>query len=217
MGNYEEYPMSDEEPDHDESNEDELLQRWKEGDQDAADQIVNQYLSRLTALARTRLSPKMRRRVDPEDVVQSAYRSFFRNAADDKYVLERSGDLWRLLAAIMMNKLHGQVEYHTAKKRAIGKEESMLVAGDGSTSIVNPGAFAKQPSTTEMLGLTEELERTMAELPASQRRILELRLQGHSVEEIAEDIDRSERTVRRALENIRNMLAQRLNGEGETK
>ena len=205
--------MSDEAPDSDESTEDGLLKRWMEGDQEAADEIVDRYLSRLTALARTRLSPKMRRRVDPEDVVQSAYRSFFRNAADDRYVLERSGDLWRLLAAIMMNKLHGQVEFHSAKKRAIGKEESMLAAGGGASSVINPGAFAHQPSTTEMLGLTEELERTMTELPAAHRRILELRLQGHSVTEIAEDIERSERTVRRALENIRNMLAQRLKGD----
>lgn len=212
--------MSEEELDRSDSSdntEDELLNRWKEGDQEAADQIVDRYLSRLTALARTRLSPKMRRRVDPEDVVQSAYRSFFRNAADDRYVLERSGDLWRLLAAIMMNKLHGQVEYHTAKKRAIGKEESMLVGGDGTSSVINPGAFVKQPSTTEMLGVTEELERTMADLPETQRRILELRLQGHSVTEIAEDVKRSERTVRRALENIRNMLAQRLSGDEESK
>ncbi|HUG19627.1 MAG TPA: sigma factor-like helix-turn-helix DNA-binding protein, partial [Planctomycetaceae bacterium] len=63
----------------------------------------------------------------------------------------------------------------------------------------------------------EELERTMADLPETQRRILELRLQGHSVTEIAEDVKRSERTVRRALENIRSMLAQRLSGDEESK
>jgi DNA-directed RNA polymerase specialized sigma24 family protein len=87
-----------------------LLERWKSGDEAAAAEIFDQYLSRLTALARTRLSPKLARRVDPEDIVQSAYRSFFRHAQNDRYVLERSGDLWRLLAAIVMNKLHGQVE-----------------------------------------------------------------------------------------------------------
>jgi RNA polymerase sigma factor (sigma-70 family) len=209
--------MTDEPLDRERATEDELLKRWQEGDQEAAGEIVDRYLARLTALARTRLSPKMRRRVDPEDVVQSAYRSFFRNAADERYVLERSGDLWRLLAAIMMNKLHGQVEFHSAKKRAIGKEESMLVGKEESSTFINPGVFAKQPSTAEMLGVTEELERTMAELPEIQRRILELRLQGHTVPEIAEDVDRSERTIRRALEHIHSMLAQRLRGHGENQ
>ena len=40
----------------------------------------------------------------------------FRRAGDN-YVLERQGDLWRLLAAITINKLRGQVKFHTAKKR----------------------------------------------------------------------------------------------------
>jgi len=187
-----------------------LLERWKTGDEAAAAEIFERYLSRLTALARTRLSPKLARRVDPEDIVQSAYRSFFRHAKDDRYVLQKSGDLWRLLAAIVMNKLHGQVEYHKAKKRSISVEESMMLGGgDNSRPMINPEAFVNAPTTDEMLGITEELEQVMAKLPDNYRRILELYLQGYEVTEIADDIERSERTVRRAIENIRNMLAER--------
>jgi RNA polymerase sigma factor (sigma-70 family) len=187
-----------------------LLSRWKSGDETAAAEIFDRYLSRLTALARTRLSPKLARRVDPEDIVQSAYRSFFRHAKDDRYVLQKSGDLWRLLAAIVMNKLHGQVEFHKAKKRSISVEESMMLGGsDGNSPIINPEAFVKAPTSDEMLGITEELEHVMAKLPDSYRRILELYLQGYDVAEIAEDIERSERTVRRAIENVRSMLAER--------
>lgn len=188
-----------------------LLERWKAGDEAAAEEIFDRYLSRLTALARTRLSPKLARRVDPEDIVQSAYRSFFRHAKDDRYVLQRSGDLWRLLAAIVMNKLHGQVEFHKAKKRSISVEESMMLGGsDTNRPMINPEAFVNSPTTEEMLGITEELEQVMTKLPDSYRRILELYLQGYDVSEIAEDIERSERTARRAIENIRNMLAERL-------
>lgn len=187
-----------------------LLERWKSGDEAAAAEIFDRYLSRLTALARTRLSPKLARRVDPEDIVQSAYRSFFRHAKDDRYVLQKSGDLWRLLAAIVMNKLHGQVEFHKAKKRSISVEESMMLCGsDSSRPMINPEAFVDAPTTDEMLGITEELEQVMKKLPDNYRRILELYLQGYDVSEIAEDIERSERTVRRAIENIRNMLAER--------
>ena len=162
------------------------------------------------------MSSKLRRRVDPEDVVQSAYRSFFRHAADDRYVLERSGDLWRLLAAIVMNKLHGQVEFHSAQKRSIRMEESQMASGGDTSSIINPEAFAKQPTTSEMLGVNEELQRTMQELPDNHQKILELRLQGHNVAEIAEEIGRSERTVRRALENVRNLLSQRLSDDSRS-
>ncbi len=195
--------------DTDEVNEEDLLARWKAGNQDAAQEIVDRYVTRLIALARTRLSSKLRRRVDPEDVVQSAYRSFFRHAADDRYVLERSGDLWRLLAAIVMNKLHGQVEYHSAKKRSVRMEESQVQRSEKS-SVIDPTAFVKQPTSEEMLGVNEELQKTMTELPQMHQKILEMRLQGHNVPEIAVEIGRSERTVRRALEHVKSLLSQRL-------
>src|SRR5262249_40685711 len=82
-----------------------LVKRWTEGDERAAAELVNRYTGRLLALARSHLSAKLAARLDPEDVVQSAYRSFFADARDDRFVLKRSGDLWRLLAAITLHKL----------------------------------------------------------------------------------------------------------------
>jgi DNA-directed RNA polymerase specialized sigma24 family protein len=76
----------------------ELLARWRAGDERAEDELFARYTSRLIELARRRLSAKLGRRLDPEDVVQSAYRSFCASARADRYTLRGSGDLWRLLA-----------------------------------------------------------------------------------------------------------------------
>ena len=84
------------------------------------------------------LSDRMRRRVEPEDVAQSVYRSFFRKAEDDRYVLEKSGDLWKLLAAITVSKVRGQVEFHTAKKRGVYTEESLNAAAACTVSVPKP-------------------------------------------------------------------------------
>ena len=54
----------------------ELLNRWREGDERAARALFQNYTARLIALVRSHLSEKLSRRLDPEDVVQSAYRSF---------------------------------------------------------------------------------------------------------------------------------------------
>ena len=54
-----------------------LVARWQAGDQQAAAEMFHRYAERLTALARSRLATKLASRVDPDDVVQSAYRSFF--------------------------------------------------------------------------------------------------------------------------------------------
>jgi len=58
----------------------ELLERYEAGDPLAARQIYDRYAARLLGLARRMLAEKLAARVDPEDVVQSAYRSFFLHA-----------------------------------------------------------------------------------------------------------------------------------------
>src|SRR5438552_55665 len=91
-----------------------LVAQWRAGNEQAAAQLFHRYALRLITLAHGRLSAKLAARVDPEDVVQSAYRSFFVGARNGRYALERSGDLWRLLVAITLHKVRRQVEVHTA-------------------------------------------------------------------------------------------------------
>ena len=179
----------------------ELLARWRDGDESAATQLFDRYVGRLVGLARTRLSEQMRRRVEPEDIVQSAYRSFFRKAGDEAYTLEKPGDLWKLMAAITVSKVRGQVEFHTAQKRRVYAEESL---GDsGSTYRVSPLAVAEDPTPADAAQVVEELQNVMERLEPLQRRILELALQNQDVEEISAHVERSSRTVRRALQQVR--------------
>ena len=185
----------------------ELLQKWRDGDEDAATVLFDRYVNRLVALARNRLSERMKRRVEPEDVVQSAYRSFFRKAGDQRYSLEKRGDLWRLLAAITVSKVRGQVEFHTAKKRGVYTEESH---GKASTFGVPPEAVVRDPSPDDAAAVIEELNRVMQGLGTLQQRVLELALQNHETPDICAEVYRSERTVRRILQQIRDELEAKL-------
>jgi DNA-directed RNA polymerase specialized sigma24 family protein len=99
-----------------------LWRRCAAGDEDAAEQIYRRYAAGLMTLARRRLSARLARRVDPEDVVQSAYRSFFLRGREGQFRIERSGDLWRLLTTITVKKLLGQVEFHQAQQRDFQRE-----------------------------------------------------------------------------------------------
>lgn len=184
-----------------------LLNRWREGDQEAATELFDKYVKRLCALARSRLSNRMQRRVEPEDIVQSAYRSFFRHA-EDRYELEKPGDLWRLLAAITVSKVRGQVEFHSAQKRGIYLEQS--VKSDGSVIHVSPEAVAEDPSPEEAAAVTEEVTNIIRELDDFGRTVFELSMQNQSIEQIAETVERSQRTIRRTLQNIRESLEKKL-------
>jgi RNA polymerase sigma-70 factor (ECF subfamily) len=179
-----------------------LLARWRAGDQQAAAEMFRRYADRLIALARSRLSSKLAARVDPEDVVQSAYRSFFSDARDGRYDLQQDGGLWQLLVMITLNKVQHQVERHTSKKRGVDRE----VASADRVPQLPEALEGREPSPMAALVLTEEVEQLMRPLDAEQRRMLQMRLQGYNLEEIAAAAQCSEATVRRLLERVKRQL-----------
>lgn len=185
----------------------ELVARWQAGDQQAAAELFRLYANRLIALARSRLSTTLKQRVDAEDVVQSACRSFFVGAREGKYELQRGGDLWRLLVAITLHKLRDQVKHHSTEKRSTASERSF--GSEDSLLGIQAQVLTRQPSPVEAVGLIDELEEVMRRLEPVERRMLELRLHGHSLEEIAEATQLSRRTVRRVLERVKQELEQR--------
>jgi RNA polymerase sigma factor (sigma-70 family) len=181
-----------------------LVARWRQGDQQAAAELFQRYANRLIALARSRLSTRMARRVAPEDVVQSVYRCFFASTSAGRYDLERGGDLWQLLVRIALHKLGDHIRRNNRAKRSVQLEQSF--GSEESLFGIHPKALAQGPSPVEALALAEELELLMQALDASERRVLELRLQGYNVEEIARDAGCSQRTVLRILKRIRTQL-----------
>ncbi len=182
------------------------VKRFRAGDSQAAGEIYERYVHRLVALARTRISQRLARRVDPEDVVQSAYRSFFAHAENGRFVFERSGDLWRLLSSITINKVLKQVQLHRRKKRDIEREAPVV----DSSGFPQADVISGEPSPAEALIIVEELESVMSDLSKRHRLVLEQRLQGAGVGEIATAAGCSERTVRRVLERVRDTLEFRL-------
>ena len=184
----------------------ELLKKYQAGESEAAAAIFDRYVDRLIALARKRIGPKLKRRVDPEDVVQSAYRSFFVHAKDHAYQLTRSGDLWRLLASTTLNKLYGQIEKQTAEKRTIHREAPDQLALASLAS--------RDPTVVEVVAVGEQLRLILDDLAPDEQVVLVSTLQGQSHEEISRVIGKSERTVRRLLAQARQQFEERLLGAG---
>ena len=184
------------------TNTSEILDRFRAGDEAAAEELFSRYVSRLTLFARSRLTPKLAARTDPEDVVMSAYRSFFIRARNGQFVLQRSGDLWRLLISITNHKLLRQRRAHFAEKRSVTSEVQLTGFAEYTD--------AREPTPEEAVAVADELETLMETLDSFGRRVLELRLQEENLAAIAEDTGRSERTVRRKLATLRKILSDQL-------
>jgi len=155
---------------------------------------VARFSSRLIALARSRMPERLRGRVDPEDVVQSVFRSFFTGNQAGEFVFEESSDVWRLLAAITYRKVQQTIRHHHRQRRDVARE----IPEDSVPP--NTESAATASSLAMMVELIDQLTRL---IPERHREILSLRLENYSVEEIADRVGVSTRTVERALAMIR--------------
>ena len=180
-----------------------MITRLHDGSQAAADDLVKRYATRLVALARSRLGERLRPRVDPEDVVQSALRSFFVRHREQKFQIENWEGLWGLLTVITLRKCNRQVEHYYASRRDVRREFRPDNADDSAAGME---FFADGPRPEEAAALAELVERILADLEPREREILTQHLQGADVEEIARNISRSTRTVERVLERVRRQL-----------
>src|SRR5438270_12388062 len=115
-----------------------LIRGLRDGDQGVAFEFWRQYGEALHRLADRNLAPGLRRRVGPEDIVQSACRTFLRRAQVGEFQLPDSEALWRLLCAITLTKVREQTRFHLRKKRGLDQE---IQAGASDES----GAPAFQP------------------------------------------------------------------------
>jgi RNA polymerase sigma factor (sigma-70 family) len=180
-----------------------LANQCQDGDEHAFGMIYERYGERLIRLARSRISERLAARIEAEDVVQSVFRTFFGRVQQHRFVFEEENDLWKLLVGITMNKLRNKVDWHTAAKRDVGAERSL----DGGRSSL-PSAFdadGESPSPEAVVAFIDLLEHFMCELRDADRKVLELRLQDLTQDEIAKEVGCTERTVRRVLERIRKI------------
>lgn len=165
-------------------------------------EVVERYTRRLIELAGRKLPKPLHRRVDPEDVVQSVYRSFFQRLNDGRFRFDDSQDLWRLLAAMTFRKACNARKFHLRDRRDARREQS-LTPPEGSAA-GDAVAEPKDEDLTLLLGCLEEL---LHGLPDRCRDIVTLRLQGYTIEEIAQKVKRSQRTVLRVLAGVTEAAA----------
>jgi RNA polymerase sigma-70 factor (ECF subfamily) len=181
-----------------------LLQRWRSGEQEAAEELYRRYAQRLCALADHWIDEKLRRLVGADDVVQSVFRTFFRRTRQGEYQLDHSGSLWKLLVQITLNKVRKQAERHRAAKRSVAAEIYL----DGERPC--PETFARGPSLEEVAAFIDELEVLMAGLGDREPEIVRLCLEGYSAPEIATEVGCTRWTVRRVLGRVGERLQRRM-------
>ena len=181
----------------------ELIRRWRNGDEDAARDLFERYVRRLTRLAEQQLGAPLASRLDGEDVVQSVFRTFFRRCARGEFKIESSAQTWRLLVRITLRKSWAKARHHTAAIRDLGAE----TVSDRSAWFEE--TVSRTPSPHEATTLADELEFVLRGLPPAYVQMVEMRLQGYTAAEIADQMGVSRQTVYRVLRLLQERLQQR--------
>jgi RNA polymerase sigma-70 factor (ECF subfamily) len=178
-----------------------LLRRYKVGEQDAATALYLRYAERLQRLANLQSGADVALRVDPEGIVQSVFRTFFRRVAKGQYDVLEGEDLWKLFLVIALNKVRSTASLHRTAKRDVSKTVSFGGNSDAAASVGDDVALS-------ILKMT--IDETLANFPADCHPVIQMRIEGHQVDDIARQTKRSKRSVERILQQFKSHLQRTL-------
>lgn len=171
------------------------------GGESAAGEVWVRYAERLVSLARKNLSQRLRQKEDPEDVVQSALKSFYRRQAEGSLQPVGWDGLWTVLVVITLRKCRNRARTYQAIRRDTAREEPLA-------DLLRDDAFAdREPTPFEAAALSDLTTNLMAYLKDDRERaILSLTLQGFTASEVGSQVQRTRRTVHRVLTRVRDHL-----------
>lgn len=193
----------------DESTFREFADRLLAGEDAAARELLARYSTQLIGVARRRIGPRLRAKEDPEDVLQSVFRTFFRRLDAGEVDLQGWGSLWGLLSLMALRKCQHREERYSAARRDVTREVSLTPPGRGAVAVPN-----REPSPEEVSAFTELVAGLARGLTGRDREVFEGLLAGEGSTALARRLGCSERTVQRTLLRVRQQL--RLEEEAPT-
>ncbi|NND96344.1 MAG: sigma-70 family RNA polymerase sigma factor [Pirellulaceae bacterium] len=175
-----------------------LVVMVRDGDTEAATILYERYARRVFGLVKSKLGDQLATATEPEDLVQSIFRSVFRGVQSGHYDAPPGTTLWNLMAVIAINKLRNSATHHAAQCRDINRRVSLDGSDEGQSTMIDHASIEFfEVCFRETLELLRPLD----------REILLLRVQGNSVDEISAATRRSCRTIERRLQKSREKLA----------
>lgn len=185
----------------------ELIQRASLGSQEAVWTLLDQYSKNILRVVRRHLPASLRSKVDSADIVQSIWKSLLRTGAR----LEPDATPEKLIAymAGMARLKVYETHRHFTTLKGDQRREQVLSHPTGSEETrKNQGEMcderAQRPDV--IVSARENWERAIEVSGDRGRQVVDLRLRGLTLPEIAEQLNISLSTVRRVLDSLLQSL-----------
>ncbi|TWU49151.1 ECF sigma factor [Rubripirellula reticaptiva] len=186
----------------------ELLEKVRDGDEQATTQLWESYFQQLVRVAAKRLPLNLRRSGDEEDIAISAFHSFIAGIRRDQFPdLSGPENLWGLLITLTSRKSQAHLRRQTRQKRGGGKVrgESVFLNHAGELTSGGIGGITGGSDAADIHAeLAEACDGLLDQLEDEQlKQIAIMRMDGYLVDEIATRLELSKRAVERRLQLIR--------------
>jgi DNA-directed RNA polymerase specialized sigma24 family protein len=185
--------------------------RWfsqlQAGNANAAQKLWDRYFPRLVALARLKIRGRPPAAGDEEDVALSAFDSFCRRAEEGRFpdLADRHG-LWQLLMVITARKAA-----HLLRDEHRQKRNPAHVAGKVPDTFDLTDLLSREPTPAFAAQAAEECQRLLKNLnDAGLEKVAVWKMEGHTVEEIADKMGFAPRSIKRKLKIIRSIWEREL-------
>ena len=199
----------------------EILAKAKQGDEAAKGELLNRFRPYLNVIAQRHLDERLQSRLDYADVVQITFLEATRDF--DHFRGDSVESLLAWLRNILSNNVATAHQHHlAAQKRSARKEVTLRVSSEsGGSSLGMQDMVPSESSSPSQRMMRDEASVVLAtcleQLPETQREAIRMRyLEGMSLKEIAERIEKSEMAVagllKRGLRTLREEMANRQNG-----
>lgn len=175
-----------------------LLEQVREGSEEAAYQLVDQYGDSIRRAVRRVLNQKLRSKFDSLDFVQIVWGSVFR-APDFLERIERPEDLASYLITMARNKVGMEVRRRLQTEKYNVNRETPL---ERAASPQPADRWREQPEPVQEAIAREKWSQLLQDQSPRCQQILRLRSEGHTCQAIAQELDVDERTVRRILKRL---------------
>jgi RNA polymerase sigma factor (sigma-70 family) len=184
------------------------MDELRNADEAAARKLWNHFFTRLSELARKKLSPETRRVYDEEDAAQSAFHSVCAGIAAGRFPeLRDRQSLWHLLLVITARKVAHRHRHDRQQRRDARRNmsDSIFLPTSGASGATDVELIAsREPAPEFVAEFVETCEALFQSLddPAL-KQVVVLRMEGYTDAETADRLKCSRRTVQRRLEVIR--------------
>ena len=175
-----------------------LLRQMQDGSHEAAWTIVQTYSPQVQAVIRRQMSKRLRSLYDSEDFVQSVWASFLR--AQPSSTIDGPKQLIALLSKMAKNRI---IDEARKRKKTIkhGRHVEVQIRKDCGEAFLLPDP---SPTPSAHLIAQEAWDQLFADVPDYYRVIVERRVEGATFTEIATQLGKNERTIRRVIKTIRD-------------